>query len=68
VPLRATEIIKWKGPGDYVAWCWGEDHIECIDDAYEALLEGYANGDFEPPYEEEVNEMYNRLYDKGIKG
>lgn len=61
-------FFTWKGPGDYVGWCWGEDHIERIDDAYEALMEEYANGDFEPPSEEVVNEMYNSRYDKSIKG
>lgn len=55
----------WKGPGDYVAWSWGDEHIECIDDAYEALMEEYANGDFDPPSNKEVNEMYNKLYNKG---
>lgn len=61
-------FIKWKGPGDYVAWSWGEDHIERIDDAYESLIEEYVRGDFEQPSEEQVIEMYNKLYDKSKKG
>lgn len=58
--------IRWSGPGDYVAWCWGEDHIERIDEVYEALIEDYKKVDFEPPTDEMVEEMYNECYKGGI--
>jgi len=62
--LDTNSDIEWKGPGDYVAWSWGDEHIERIDDVYEELIEDYVKGDFEPPSDEVVEEMYSKLYFK----
>lgn len=50
--------VEWAGRGFYIGWCWGEAHIQKIEEAYDELIIEYQSKGFGKPSDNEVNKLF----------